>query len=187
MQETSESTDASPSCAVTMCEFEDNENERLLPVCSKGHHMHKGCLKNFFRTTEDPRCPVCRDDTLCMYKELVIDNPHEYTPPTPERYTNDQITEILGDDGVSLDSLLDDQVLTGIVSVLVEEGNRRMVRNSMTRSPFLRGPPATGAQLVWPRSRYADNHRLPIQSRMTHRRHVNDPRARSGLSVFEVD
>eukprot|EP01018_Ginkgo_biloba_P009308 Gb_33929 [translate_table: standard] len=43
-------------CAVCLCEMEDNEDARLLPICN--HSFHKQCIDMWFYSHST--CPLCR-------------------------------------------------------------------------------------------------------------------------------
>ena len=72
------------SCAIPYCEFEDDEKEKLYPIC-KDHFLHRGCLRRYLRNNANPTCPVCKDDFLFEMRDLMRDNPYTFQrPPTPD-------------------------------------------------------------------------------------------------------
>lgn len=64
-------------CVITYCDNEDNKNEKLIRICSNDHYMHINCLKQFLKKDNTPKCPICRDDYIDIFKKLILDNPAE--------------------------------------------------------------------------------------------------------------
>jgi hypothetical protein len=48
---------------------------KIITVCPNGHKMHAECVSKTFEYSDDPTCPVCRDDTLSILRQMIINNP----------------------------------------------------------------------------------------------------------------
>ncbi|EOA29001.1 hypothetical protein CARUB_v10025254mg [Capsella rubella] len=56
-------------CAVCLCEFEDDETLRLIPICS--HVFHSNCVTVWL--SDHSTCPLCRVDLFSESGELIPD------------------------------------------------------------------------------------------------------------------
>ena len=52
-----------PSCA------------KIIAVCPSLHLMHSQCVNRMYESNDNPCCPICRDDTLSLLKDMIIKNP----------------------------------------------------------------------------------------------------------------
>lgn len=72
--------DTEPECAIPYCEHELDSSIKLVPVCAR-HKMHEPCLKEYVKHRETPECPMCRDTTLAVMKELFTVDPYQGRQP----------------------------------------------------------------------------------------------------------
>jgi len=59
------------TCAA-QCETPLDETVKIIAVCPAGHRMHAECVYKMYETTAEPACPICRDDTLNLLKDMII-------------------------------------------------------------------------------------------------------------------
>ena len=66
-----------PGCAANCGDDLDGEFcAKIISVCPSGHLMHSQCVLRMYETVDNPCCPMCRDDTLSLLKDMIVKNPH---------------------------------------------------------------------------------------------------------------
>ena len=59
------------TCAA-QCQTPLKETVKVIAVCPSGHKMHAECVYCMYETTSEPACPICRDSTLSLLKDMII-------------------------------------------------------------------------------------------------------------------
>lgn len=62
-------------CAV-MCGNPTTDTCKFFPICPNGHFVHAECFQRMLESNENPCCPLCRDDTMSLLKDMIVKQPH---------------------------------------------------------------------------------------------------------------
>ncbi len=65
------------------------EKEIFISVCPSSHMMHFECVEKMFRAFDKPSCPICRDNSLTLIKEMVLRKYPESESESDSNYEND--------------------------------------------------------------------------------------------------
>lgn len=62
-------------CAA-MCGNAASDTAKFFPICPNGHSVHAECFQKMLESNENPCCPLCRDDTMSLLKDMIVKQPH---------------------------------------------------------------------------------------------------------------
>jgi hypothetical protein len=63
-------------CAAMCGKTDCTDTAKFLPICVNGHRMHAECVQKMLEANENPVCPLCRDDTMSLLRDLIVKQPH---------------------------------------------------------------------------------------------------------------
>jgi len=66
----------SEECCAARCGTSLSDTAKIINVCPSRHVMHAECVLKMYESNDNPACPICRDDTLSLLKDMIIKNPH---------------------------------------------------------------------------------------------------------------
>jgi len=66
------------------CREELSKTIKVIVVCPLLHKMHAECVNKMFEHMENPTCPICRDDTLSLLKDMILKNPEPKSDSSEE-------------------------------------------------------------------------------------------------------
>lgn len=66
---------------------------KIIYVCPSKHAMHAECVHKMYESNDNPVCPICRDDTMSLLKDMIIKNPHVKDSSSSEDSDSDSDSE----------------------------------------------------------------------------------------------
>lgn len=90
-------------CAANCWTSELQETPRFITVCLNGHKMHAECIRKLFILNTNPNCPLCRDDTLTVLRDIILKNPFVKDESSDESYSDS------GSSSLSLTDVTDEE------------------------------------------------------------------------------
>ena len=100
------------NCAAGCSNSSLTDTVKIIYVCPNRHIMHAECVNKLYETADSPTCPICRDDSLSILKDMIIKN------PVVKSDDASNIDE--SDDSDDSDDFVDDDSKTHVLGTVIE-------------------------------------------------------------------